>query len=79
MTGKFAGLFGLLALQVHAVSIAARGTPASSHLARMHQTGRRVYFGISGFDRAFAPSIQQDHGTVSPQRLTKQTEPVAES
>jgi hypothetical protein len=34
---------------------------------------------ISGFDRAFAPSIPQDRGIVSPQRLTKQTERVAES
>ena len=36
-------------------------------------------FLISGFDRAFAPSIPQDHGIASPQRLTKQTEPVAEA
>ena len=36
-------------------------------------------FLISGFDRAFAPSIPQDHGVASPQRLAKQTQPVTEA
>jgi hypothetical protein len=34
---------------------------------------------IPGFDRAFAPSIPQDDGIASPQRLTTQAEPVAEA
>ena len=34
---------------------------------------------ISGFDRAFTPSIPQDHGFPSSRRLANQTEPVAEA
>jgi hypothetical protein len=71
-------IYRLLRVEEHVIDVKYRSLFRAERVTEADIEKWFTYL-ISGFDRAFAPSLPQDDGIPSAQRLGKRSEPIAES